>query len=60
MPKRLGQESGYGETQELRKVDSSLDGTKALIILGAFAGVVIVFVGGYTIVSKKNNKKKNI
>ncbi len=52
------QESGYGETQELRKVDSSLDGTKALIILGVFAGVVIIFVGGYTIVSKKNNKKK--
>ena len=46
----------YGQTQELREVESSLDGTKALIILGSFVVVIGVLIGGYTIVSKKSKK----
>lgn len=56
MLEQQSQGDGYGETQELRKVESSLDGTKALIILGSFVVVVGVLIGGYTIVSKKSKK----
>ena len=56
MLEQQSQGDGYGETQELREVESSLDGTKVLIILGSFVVVVGVLIGGYTIVSKKSKK----